>query len=118
MSRGWIHSSCEAMYNQEFDSQAPTAPLAEFIEEYDADDNVWWMIGCGHHQNLFDAAVSELADERKLADDLADVLSRVVVGWEDRLGVDLAQYPDAVLARYREARSYDWNRNPLMKDES
>jgi hypothetical protein len=39
-----------------------------------------------------------------LVDDLADVLSRMVVGWGDRLGVDLAQHPDVVrvMARYRE----------------
>lgn len=38
-----------------------------------------------------------------LVDDLADVLSRMVVGWEARLGADLAQHPDVlrVMARYR-----------------
>lgn len=38
-----------------------------------------------------------------LVDDLADVLSRMVVGWGDILGNDLAQHPDVVrvMARYR-----------------
>jgi hypothetical protein len=46
------------------------------------------------------AAVEEL---KLLTDDLADVLARMVIGWEDRLGVDLAQHPDVqrVMARYR-----------------
>lgn len=30
----------------------PTAPLADFRADYEADDNLWWRIGCGHHQNL------------------------------------------------------------------
>jgi hypothetical protein len=47
--------------------------------------------------------------ERKdtpLVDDLADVLSNVVVGWENIIGHDLAQHPEVqrVMARYREAR--------------
>lgn len=37
--------------------QAPTAPLDEFLVAYNQDDNLWWRIGCGHHQNLFDAAI-------------------------------------------------------------
>ena len=43
---------------------------------------------------------------KPLVDDLADVLARMVVGWEDRLGVDLAQHPDVqrVMARYRAER--------------
>lgn len=33
-----------------------TAPLEDFLIAYALDDNVWWSISCGHHQNLFDAA--------------------------------------------------------------
>jgi hypothetical protein len=42
-----------------------------------------------------------------LVDDLADVLSRMVVGWERIIGHDLAQHPDVVrvMARYKEARA-------------
>jgi hypothetical protein len=45
----------------------------------------------------------------ELVDDLADVLSRVVVGWENILGVDLAMYPDVqrVLKRYRDWKAGD-----------
>jgi hypothetical protein len=45
-------------------------------------------------------------DPAELADDLADVLSRFVVGWTPLLGHDLAQHPEVqrVMDRYREAR--------------
>lgn len=41
--------------------------------------------------------------DRPLVDDLADVLSRMVVGWESVIGIDLARQPDVVrvMARYR-----------------
>ncbi len=42
----------EAMVRE---NMAPTAPLDEFLTAYAKDDNLWWRIGCGHHQNLFDA---------------------------------------------------------------
>ena len=57
-----------------------------------------------------DAAERWLAayeDEKALADDLATVLSRTVVGWENVIGVDLATHPEVVrvMARYRKARA-------------
>lgn len=47
-----------------------------------------------------------LLAEKKLANELADVLTHMVVGWEERTGIDLAQHPSvqAVMAKYREAR--------------
>jgi hypothetical protein len=47
-----------------------------------------------------------LNEERALADDLMDVLSHMVVGWENVIGHDLARHPSVlrVAARYREAR--------------
>jgi hypothetical protein len=56
------------------------------------------------HQAEVDTAA--LAAERALADDLMDVLSHMVVGWENIIGHDLAQHPSVqrVAARYREAR--------------
>lgn len=44
--------------------------------------------------------------EKPLVDDLADVLARMVVGWEVEFGVDLAKHPDVVrvMARYRAER--------------
>jgi hypothetical protein len=39
------------------DNAAPTPPLADFLTAYYEDDNLWWRIGCGHHQNLFEVAV-------------------------------------------------------------
>lgn len=48
-----LPESVAAMIN---DPAAPTAPLADFVEAYRRDDNIWWCIGCGHHQNLFETA--------------------------------------------------------------
>ena len=41
-----------------------------------------------------------------LVDDLADVLMHMVVGWENTLGVDLAEHPEVerVMTRYRESK--------------
>lgn len=46
------------------DSAAPTPPLDDFLATYAADDNLWWSIGCGHHQNLLDEAVERLEAAR------------------------------------------------------
>jgi hypothetical protein len=42
--------------------------------------------------------------QRPLVEDLADVLVRMVIGWEYEFGFDLAKHPDVVrvMARYRE----------------
>lgn len=44
--------------------------------------------------------------DRPLVDDLADVLSHMVVGWMSIIGHDLSEHPDVVrvMARYRAAR--------------
>ena len=44
-----------------------------------------------------------------LIDDLAEVLSRMVVGWEPHIGVDMAQHPSVVrvMARYRAYKAED-----------
>jgi hypothetical protein len=44
------------------DPKAPTAPLMEFVTAYEHDDNWWWQIGCGHHENLFDAALERIEE--------------------------------------------------------
>ncbi len=35
--------------------QTPT--LDAFAAMYDEDEHLWWRIGCGHHQDLYEAAV-------------------------------------------------------------
>lgn len=47
-----------------------------------------------------------MAEKQPLPDDLADVLAHMVVGWEDRLGVDLATHPEVqrVMERFRKSR--------------
>jgi hypothetical protein len=39
-----------------------------------------------------------------LVDDLADVMARIVVGWKEQTGIDLAEYHEVqrVMERYRE----------------
>jgi hypothetical protein len=88
-----VKPSVEQMVNSS-EATTPTAPLEDFLPEYEADDNLWWRIACGHHQNLFEAAV----DERTLADDLADVLS------DPSFAPEWFAERDRVMARYREAR--------------
>ncbi len=50
-----------------------------------------------------------------LIDDLADVLSVMVVGWEPTFGFDLAQHPSVVrvMARYR---AYKANRSEMIRE--
>lgn len=60
-----LPKSVEAMMEAGGASHAPTAPLAEFFAAYEEDDNLWWRVGCGHHMNLFDAAMEEI-DRLKL----------------------------------------------------
>lgn len=54
---------------------APTPSLADFLQVYDEDDNVWWRLSCGHHQNLLDEALERL-------DELGLVV-RVLALWSD-----------------------------------
>ena len=50
-----------------------------------------------------------------LIDDLADVLSAMVVGWENVIGHDLSQHPSVVrvMARYR---AYKAENNAILRD--
>ena len=54
--------------------QTPT--LDEFNAMYDEDDNIWWRIACGHHQNLYEAAVERYqtaeAQIQRVRHDLTD----------------------------------------------
>jgi hypothetical protein len=57
-------------------------------------------------QDAAERTMAAYEAEKALADDLMDVLSRMVVGWENVIGHDLAQHPEVVrvAARYRKAR--------------
>lgn len=50
----------------EWEARGPTPGLDDFLAMAELDSNLWWRIGCGHHENLFDAAVEELAEQRAL----------------------------------------------------
>jgi hypothetical protein len=47
-----------------------------------------------------------MSEEMSLVDDLADVLSHMVVGWKPVIGADLAEHPEVVrvMARYRKSK--------------
>jgi hypothetical protein len=60
------YQATEAVEAMVREHHAPTAPLSEFIPAYRDDDNWWWQLSCGHHQNLFEEAtdrIDELARE-------------------------------------------------------
>ena len=74
-----VADKVDAMMNS-IDAMVPTAPLDEFITAYEQDDNLWWSIACGHHQNLFDAAIGEI-------DHLRQVLRLLRLNLDDALGL-------------------------------
>ena len=57
-----------------------TPPLGEFVTEYERDDNVWWTISCGHHQNLFDAALERIAELERGVNDQRTELVTLIMG--------------------------------------
>lgn len=44
----------------DLDWDGATPPLDAFLEAEKTDRQLWWRIGCGHHQNLLDEAVERL----------------------------------------------------------
>jgi len=50
----------------------PSPTLREFLTAYDADDNAWWRLSSGDHQNLFD----ELRDLRDAQQEQIAALTR------------------------------------------
>jgi len=73
------------------DPKAPTAPLAEFLAAYAEDDNWWWRIDGGHHQNLFEAAVDaydeQLAEVERLTKKVMNIdawVERVAPTYESK----------------------------------
>lgn len=55
--------SVKAMIDEE---NAPTGPLDEFADAYANNDNLWWYLACGHHQNLFEEAIDRLGAVSRL----------------------------------------------------
>lgn len=54
----------EAVIAMRDQHHAATAPLDEFVRTYADDDNWWWSIACGHHQNLFEQALDQIEELR------------------------------------------------------
>lgn len=54
----------------EVNPQAPTCPLEDFLEAMRQDDNWWWRIACGHHLNLFEAALERMEAAEIGADEI------------------------------------------------
>ena len=57
MKRSELPESVRKMIEE---AGAPTAPLADFLPAYEDDDNLWWRLSGGHHQNLFEEAVERM----------------------------------------------------------
>jgi hypothetical protein len=46
---------------KQFDfEKAPTPPFEVFLTHQTYDPNLFWRIGCGHHQNLLDDAITRI----------------------------------------------------------
>jgi hypothetical protein len=45
-----------------------TPSLDDFRQSYETDNNAWWRLECGHHMNLFDAALEALDAARGAID--------------------------------------------------
>lgn len=48
-----------------------TPELDDFLARYEQDDNEWWRLASGHHQNLFEAAVDRMQAAERLLHDIA-----------------------------------------------
>lgn len=48
------------------DPMTVTPPIETFLTLQREDDNTWWRIPCGHHQNLFDDAAARIEEALKL----------------------------------------------------
>lgn len=83
----------EAMVSQ---MSAPTADLADFLLEYEKDDNIWWAIACGHHQNLFEEAVEALTSASLRAERAEAASKRMYDKWMASFGA--ARRAEAALA--------------------
>ena len=64
----------------------PTPSLAEFLVEYEKDNNVFWMLPSGHHQNLLEEALQRLLETRVLLERYlaatGEVQALATTGWE------------------------------------
>lgn len=59
------------------DTPQPLTPsLDAFLVAYAADDNEWWRLDCGDHQNLFDEAIDRL--NASTAPNLPDAVRAVI----------------------------------------
>jgi hypothetical protein len=81
-----------------------TAPLADFLEAWEADDNLWWRLAAGHHLNLFEAAIEKL-DEATQANDEYEALL-------DRLSQILTETAAALKGEPGPLRMHDWSDLP------
>ena len=53
--------------------QEGTPGLDEFLVHYRSDDNIWWMVSCGHHLNLFESAIEEIDRLQGILDNIRAV---------------------------------------------
>lgn len=87
---------------------SPTPPLTEFLALYREDDNAWWGLSSGDHQNLFDAAIQRTevaeAEAARLRAHLRSI--NEVVGSQDTLDIiDTAAIRGALHAALKAKRA-------------
>jgi len=70
-----------------------TPPLDDFLREYEQDNNVWWELSCGHHMNLFEAAVERMQEAEKLLSRLILPSEAFVVPQEDPHDLEMRANP-------------------------
>ena len=67
------------------DPRLPTPDLATYAELEKADRNLWWRIGCGHHENLFDSARDRIEELEATLQTLREFSQRERIVWPEEL---------------------------------
>lgn len=68
-----------------------TPSVDDFLEMQKADRRLWWKIGSGHHQNLFDSAVYDKEHLESMVRPLVEKLWRIFVSGEYKSVFQLAE---------------------------
>jgi DNA-binding transcriptional MerR regulator len=107
------------------DQYAPTPALGVFLAALREDSRLWWRVNCGHHLNLFEAALDEIQrlrfwDQAGLSPaEIADIVAE-----RDQLDREHAkQLAQALGERYEPSNRDEWERSfaemlPLVKSRS
>ena len=86
--------------------QTPT--LDEFNAMYDEDDNIWWRIACGHHQNLYEAAVERYQTAEAAIQRVRELCEQTTVS----VSIGCRCYTDECSGTCGAGRPLSWHLNP------